>query len=264
MRSAACTAGRSRSRAARCHTDHKGREMNIAPLDEKVLDHARTDFALRGAHAKVPCKSCHVPGKKHRDAPAGCVECHRADDKHRGSLGAACADCHGEANWKEARYDHARTRFALTGGARDAAVPRLPPRPDVQGGADDLRRLPPRGRQAAQGAARREVRCLPLHARLEGVELQPRPRHEVRAQGAASHREVRELSHRDAVARKAADGLQRVPPQGRQARWGRLGPSAQAVTPSATGARRRSITTRRSSRCSASTRTSSAATAIVT
>ncbi len=99
-----------------CHTDHKGREMNIAPIDEKVLDHARTDFALRGAHAKVACKSCHVPGRKHRDALGSCVECHRADDKHRGSLGAACYDCHGETSWKDGKYDHAKTRFALTGG----------------------------------------------------------------------------------------------------------------------------------------------------
>jgi hypothetical protein len=98
-----------------CHTDHKGREMNIAPLDEKAFDHARTDFALRGAHAKVPCRSCHLAGKKRRDAPGGCVDCHRADDKHKGSLGTACADCHGEANWKDAKYDHGKTRFALTG-----------------------------------------------------------------------------------------------------------------------------------------------------
>jgi hypothetical protein len=99
-----------------CHTDHKGRDVNIAPLDEKAFDHGRTDFALRGAHAKVACKSCHVPGRKHRAAPQACADCHRADDKHRGSLGVACADCHGEANWKDAKFDHGRTRFPLTFG----------------------------------------------------------------------------------------------------------------------------------------------------
>ena len=31
---------------------------------------------------------------------------HRGDDVHKGSLGTKCADCHGEANWKEATFDH--------------------------------------------------------------------------------------------------------------------------------------------------------------
>ena len=41
----------------RCHTDHKGREMRIAAFDERTFDHAKTDFVLGGAHAKVVCKA---------------------------------------------------------------------------------------------------------------------------------------------------------------------------------------------------------------
>jgi hypothetical protein len=96
-----------------CHTDHKGRDANIAPVDEKGFDHAKTDFALAGAHGKVACKSCHLPVVKFRAAPPDCNGCHRKDDKHRGVLGPLCADCHGQTNWKDARFDHAKTRFPL-------------------------------------------------------------------------------------------------------------------------------------------------------
>jgi len=98
-----------------CHTDHKGREARIVELDTKRFDHASTDYALRGKHLKVDCQKCHLPPKKYREAPGDCHACHRGDDVHKGSLGTKCADCHGEANWKEATFDHDKTRFALTG-----------------------------------------------------------------------------------------------------------------------------------------------------
>jgi hypothetical protein len=104
-----------------CHTDHRGREVRIATFDERAFDHARTDFALRGAHAKAACSACHVPGKRYAEASGDCADCHRKDDTHRGALGPRCADCHGEATWKEARFDHARTRFALAGRHAEAA-----------------------------------------------------------------------------------------------------------------------------------------------
>lgn len=103
-----------------CHTDHKGRAARIVELDTKTFDHARTDYALHGRHAGVACASCHVAGRKWRDAPQACVACHRQDDKHRGSLGSDCANCHGEADWKRTTFDHARTRFPLRGGHADA------------------------------------------------------------------------------------------------------------------------------------------------
>lgn len=96
-----------------CHTEHKGRDARIAAFDEKRFDHGATDLALRGAHARVQCASCHVAGKKFREAPHACVACHRKDDRHRGSLGEACAGCHVETSWKEVHFDHARTKFPL-------------------------------------------------------------------------------------------------------------------------------------------------------
>ncbi|MGB7540595.1 MAG: cytochrome C [Burkholderiales bacterium] len=96
-----------------CHTDHKGRQAKVVVLDERTFDHSQSDFALRGAHTQTACKACHVPGKKHRDAPLACVDCHRKDDKHKGTLGPKCADCHIESKWKEVRFDHDPTRFPL-------------------------------------------------------------------------------------------------------------------------------------------------------
>ncbi|HVO90717.1 MAG TPA: cytochrome C [Casimicrobiaceae bacterium] len=103
-----------------CHTEHKGREMNIAAFDTARFEHARTDFALGGAHARAKCESCHTAGRKFRDAPARCNDCHHKDDVHRGQLGADCTSCHSDSAWKPARFDHARTRFALTGKHADA------------------------------------------------------------------------------------------------------------------------------------------------
>jgi len=98
-----------------CHTDHRGRNARIVQLDTARFDHATTDYVLNGRHAKVDCAACHPAGRKYRAAPHDCNACHRKDDAHKGSLGPACADCHGEAGWKPARFDHGKTRFALTG-----------------------------------------------------------------------------------------------------------------------------------------------------
>jgi hypothetical protein len=106
-----------------CHTDHKGRAMNIAPLDEKTFDHRLTDFELKNAHAspKVACRDCHKPKTKHRDAPSDCYACHKKDDKHKGSLGNKCEDCHTDVNWKKTKFDHSKTKFPLTGKHVDVA-----------------------------------------------------------------------------------------------------------------------------------------------
>ena len=101
-----------------CHTDHKGRTENIAPINEQTFDHAKTDFALRGAHAnskKVECKACHKPKAKYREAPSACYACHKKDDKHKGRVGEFCSDCHTETNWKEIRFDHNKTKYPLRG-----------------------------------------------------------------------------------------------------------------------------------------------------
>lgn len=116
MRTKAGFHGRLKPQACNsCHTEHKGRNTQIASFDKKKFDHAQTDFQLRGKHQPLECEKCHVSGKKYREAALQCNGCHRKDDKHKGSLGVKCADCHSENSWKEAKFDHGTTRFALSG-----------------------------------------------------------------------------------------------------------------------------------------------------
>ncbi len=98
-----------------CHTEHKGLDARLVTLDKNQFDHRITDYALNGKHLKVDCEKCHVAGKLYREAPGTCNACHKKDDTHKGSLGAACADCHTEVSWKEAKFDHSKTQFELTG-----------------------------------------------------------------------------------------------------------------------------------------------------
>jgi hypothetical protein len=106
-----------------CHTDHKGRDAQVAPVDKKNFDHRKTDFVLHGKHEKAECVKCHVAGKKYREASLECSVCHKKDDDtkgHKGALGTKCADCHSESSWKETRFDHDTTHFSLTGKHSDA------------------------------------------------------------------------------------------------------------------------------------------------
>ena len=98
-----------------CHTEHKGRNAKVVHLDEKTFDHNLTDFQLRGKHTNTECSKCHQAGKKFRNAQSTCIACHKKDDKHKGSLGTTCAECHTEKDWKEAKFDHDKTRFKLLG-----------------------------------------------------------------------------------------------------------------------------------------------------
>lgn len=106
--------GRQKPQACRaCHTDHKGRDANIVQLDVQRFDHRQSDYPLTGKHTSVPCKACHGAGKRWREAPSECHACHQKDDVHKAALGTKCQDCHGDADWKRATFDHDKTRFAL-------------------------------------------------------------------------------------------------------------------------------------------------------
>lgn len=101
------------------HQESLGRECGSCHSesswkDPPRFDHSKTRFPLLGKHAKVTCKSCHASAL-FKEAPKDCYACHKQDDKHAGTLGVACADCHSERDWKTTtgRFDHDRTRFPL-------------------------------------------------------------------------------------------------------------------------------------------------------
>ncbi len=110
-----------RAQCNACHSEHLGRTARITPAMAREFDHAQTDFKLDGAHRGAACTGCHVAGKKYREAPTRCVDCHGKAEPHEGKLGKDCATCHNSARWNEVRFDHGETKFALRG--QHAEVP---------------------------------------------------------------------------------------------------------------------------------------------
>lgn len=94
-----------------------------------AFDAARHDletaFPLEGAHRVVACVGCH--GETAGTAPdfrrsaSTCSDCHAQTDPHGGQfVGRECDACHAMETFRVAAFDHARTRFPLEGGHRDA------------------------------------------------------------------------------------------------------------------------------------------------
>lgn len=121
--STACSACHSRddrhqgSLGDQCGNCHRSTRWDSAAR----FDHARTRFALDGAHRDASCASCHVDATRYRGAPLDCVKCHREDDTHKGRNGADCATCHSSRDWKQSLFDHDRdTSYPLRGAHRQA------------------------------------------------------------------------------------------------------------------------------------------------
>ena len=99
-----------------CHVEHKGRDNKLIQFEPQLFNHATTNFALEGGHKQVACASCHLPGKKYREAPHACVDCHFDGQPHKGNLGRECQNCHVVQGWKKvAVFDHDKTKFSLKG-----------------------------------------------------------------------------------------------------------------------------------------------------
>ena len=96
---------------ASCHVERDWK------LTEGRFNHERTRFQLRNAHAQklVKCDACHKDLQSYRNTPMDCFSCHKKDDKHDGQAGTQCEACHSDRSWKVTRFDHALSRFPLTG-----------------------------------------------------------------------------------------------------------------------------------------------------
>jgi hypothetical protein len=87
-----------------CHTTQAWRTTKV--------DHSRTAFPLRGAHATVECVKCHTqPATKVTLRFNTCSACHT--DPHRGTFKQDCTSCHTETSWRAGAFDHSTTRFPL-------------------------------------------------------------------------------------------------------------------------------------------------------
>jgi hypothetical protein len=101
------------------------------PSTYTLLMHRDSRFPLLGAHAAVPCDSCHsaAAGASPIAARASkanfhftaleCAACHK--DPHELSKPRDCATCHSENTWRRiAAFDHSTTSFTLEGAHKSA------------------------------------------------------------------------------------------------------------------------------------------------
>jgi hypothetical protein len=96
------------SLGAGCSTCH-----STTAWKPSTFDHNSTAFRLTGLHASVQCVQCHMNGA-FKGTPTTCFGCHQKDDKHAGSEGNVCKNCHTTAGWKFSVFNHSAV-FTLTG-----------------------------------------------------------------------------------------------------------------------------------------------------
>ena len=137
-----------------CHTFFNwNRRFNLTGFD-----HDKTDFPLRGAHAKEVCTGCHPKGKPF--APVAhdtCETCHARDSVHGNTFTTRnCVYCHNEVSWRQEKVvtsDHEKfAKFDAKG-----AHARLPCVQCHKG----LKTTPPK-------AAENEDNCTACHNNIHG------------------------------------------------------------------------------------------------
>jgi hypothetical protein len=89
-----------------------------------TFNHSSTKFVLTGKHATTDCQSCHVNGN-YQLTYTDCFQCHQADYARPvnpvhvvPSFSHQCQTCHTTSIWTPSSFDHASTKFALTGAHR--------------------------------------------------------------------------------------------------------------------------------------------------
>jgi hypothetical protein len=97
----------------KCLLCHNGKGRDAANFDHNSLP-----FKLTGKHVGVACEKCHPAGTLTGAAstPRDCVACHAKDDKHNGSFGRQCDQCHSPNGWAGATFDH--SAFPVDHGSR--------------------------------------------------------------------------------------------------------------------------------------------------
>ena len=99
-----------------CHSERSWKEP-------AKFNHDQTSFPLLGKHVQADCKDCHKSAM-FKEAPKDCYSCHKKEDKHEGTLGKSCADCHSERDWKATagRFNHDLTKFQLRNAHADVKL----------------------------------------------------------------------------------------------------------------------------------------------
>lgn len=112
-----------------CHSQDDPHEETLGACDschsvktwrEDVrFDHEFTSFPLVGLHQLASCDQCH-DSQVFNQADETCVDCHHSEDKHEGTFGEGCSDCHTPGGWELWQFDHGtQTSFVLSGAHSD-------------------------------------------------------------------------------------------------------------------------------------------------
>lgn len=99
-----------------CFFAASSHEAYAATAKAKInFDHVKTGFPLSGAHAQVPCETCHVQGT-FKGTPKKCETCHSAGSRIQTTTVKpsnhipttdTCDTCHtSTSSWKVARFNH--------------------------------------------------------------------------------------------------------------------------------------------------------------
>ena len=85
-------------------------QVNAVVKVDRNFEHRFTGFPLEGAHAAVPCETCHA-GAVFKGVPTKCENCHEGGmasgkPENHPARGTACADCHNVTDWKSVHVDH--------------------------------------------------------------------------------------------------------------------------------------------------------------
>jgi hypothetical protein len=88
------------------------------------FEHNLYSFQITGRHILLACEECHAGARAVEDfavTPQDCHACHADEDPHEGRFGFNCADCHADAGWLPATFDHNLSAFKLEGKHAEAA-----------------------------------------------------------------------------------------------------------------------------------------------
>ena len=96
-----------------CDTCHTPTDWKVIPGKIR-FNHGESGFALRGQHAGVACRDCHV-SLNFANTPNKCQDCHA--DLHRRKNGAECELCHTTNGWQVSIHNinEHQDRFPLIG-----------------------------------------------------------------------------------------------------------------------------------------------------
>ncbi len=97
-----------------CHSEHRGANGALTAN----FNHNSLPFKLTGAHVNVACNLCHVNAASLQDlrnTPQDCYSCHKTNDKHGGTFGQLCGQCHSTTTWANATFNH--TVFPVNHGS---------------------------------------------------------------------------------------------------------------------------------------------------